>query len=141
MSSRYWKSRDIQNSTDAPRTLSSWRATPIVIVARPWSRSVAASGVCPIRSANSTTVRCLSRRRSAMVSPGAEAQSGLNAWPLGIVPFYAEYLNPTNPLPVYFLRIRHWTLDMVRLEHNTMSIAHVDNHMLAVSGDARHTSQ
>lgn len=76
-----------------------------------------------------------------MLSPGAEAQSGLNAWLLGIVAFYADYLNPIDPLPVYFLAIRHWTLDMVRLEHNAVSIAHIDNHILAVRGDARLTSQ
>jgi hypothetical protein len=76
-----------------------------------------------------------------MVSPGAEAQSGLNAWPLDIVAFYPEYLNPSNPHPVYFLRIGHWTLDVVRLEHNMVSIAHIDDHVLAVCGNTRHPSQ
>ena len=79
-SRRYWRSLCIQKPDDAPKTRDRRRAIRVLIGRRPWSRLLVSSNERRIDSANDSTEMLRSRRMSAMVSPGAETQSGWNSW-------------------------------------------------------------
>jgi hypothetical protein len=69
---------------------------------------------------------------SAIVSPGAEAQSGRNSWLLAIFALNPQYLDPTDLGPIWLPGICHRIFGVVSAEDDPVTVAQINHHVLAV---------
>src|SRR5437867_6669474 len=71
---------------------------------------------------------------SAMVSPGAETQSGRNPWSLKAMAarLYPQYLDARDPRPVKLIIVGHGIVAVIGREHKLVTGAQINNHAFAV---------